>query len=91
MNAAIFLCPFPLSCLLARFSNNLVCRSIISANVGGVAGVPPLALGHFQHFAQLLLHLLHVLFLQSGYYPVVVAHAHAYDYDFYDCLCSTYL
>ena len=59
--------------------------------LAGVAGVPPLALGHFQHFAQLLLHLLHVLLLQLGYYPLVVAHAHAYNYNFHDCLCSVCL
>jgi len=56
----------------------------------GVAGVPPLILGHFQHFAQLLLLLLHVL-LQSGYYLLVVAHAHAYDYNVHDYLCSVCL
>ena len=56
-----------------------------------MVGVPPPALGHFQHFAQLLLHLLHVLLLQLGCYPLVVAHAHAYDYDFHGCLCSACL
>jgi hypothetical protein len=57
------------------------------AMLAGVAGVPPLALGYFQHLAQLLPQLLQVL-LQSAYYPLVVAHAHAYDYNFHDCLCS---
>ena len=53
----------------------------------GVAGVPPLVPGYFQHFAQLLLHLLHVLLLQSGYYLPMVARAHAYGYNVRDCLC----
>ena len=53
----------------------------------GVAGVPPFLLGYFQHFAQLLLHLLHVLLLQSEHYLLVVAYAHAYGYDARDCLC----
>ena len=56
-----------------------------------VAGVPPLVLGHFQHFAQLLLHLLHVLLIQSEHYLLVVAHAHAYGYNARDYLCSTCL
>ena len=36
--------------------------------LAGVAGVPPLVPVYFQHFAQLLLHLLHVLLLQSEHY-----------------------
>ena len=38
MNAAIFRCLLPLSCLLGRFSNNHVYRSITSANDGGGGG-----------------------------------------------------
>ena len=53
-----------------------------------VAGVPPLIPGHFQHFAQLLLHLLQVLLLYLGCHHLGVAHALAYDYG---CLYSTYL
>jgi len=53
----------------------------------GVAGVPPFLPGYFQHFSQLLLHLLHVLLLQSEHYLLVVAYAHAYGYDARDCLC----
>ena len=59
--------------------------------LAGVAGVPPLAPGHFQHFAQLLLHLLHVLLIQSEHYLLVVAHAHAFDYDAHDSLCLAFL
>ena len=59
--------------------------------LAGVAGVPPLVPVYFQHFAQLLLHLLHVLLIQSEHYLLVVAHAHAYGYNARDYLCSTCL
>jgi hypothetical protein len=78
----IFLGDFP---IIKSVDPSLLTRLV------GVAGVPPLALGHFQHFAQLLLHLLHVFLLQLGYYPLTVAHATAYDYDVHDCLCSACL
>ena len=50
----------------------------------GVAVVLLLVLDHFQHSAQLHLHLLHALLLQLEYYLPEVAHAS--DYDARDCL-----